>query len=232
MRISPFRILAALALAAFAVCAPAAAAAHTLHGQVLLLAKGGKVVDKSADVRNAVVVFRPKAGTKALATNQVFRMVTRQKEFVPRVLAVPVGSTVQFPNDDPILHNAFTVSEGNRFDMGLYRKGEGKRVVFKTPGLVRVFCNIHQSMVAYIMVVDTPYFAMPDASGHFALSGVPDGPGTLEVWHEQTEVLSLPVTVPSAAAVQARLEVTKPRVPPHLNKLGQSYSRGNRGDNY
>jgi len=225
------RLLAAAVLASFAAGAPAAAA-HTLSGTVLLLAKGGKVVDRSADVRNAVVVFRPKAGAKALATNQVFKMVTRQKEFVPRVLAVPVGATVQFPNDDPILHNAFTVSEGNRFDMGLYRKGEGKRVVFKTPGLVRVFCNIHQSMVAYIMVVDTPYFTMPDAAGHFTLSGLPAGPGTLEVWHEQTEVLSLPVSVPDAAAVQARLEVTKPRVPPHLNKLGQSYSRGNRGDNY
>ncbi len=231
MRTSTSRLLVALALSGLAVGAPVGAT-QTLHGQVLLLAKGGKVVDKSADVRNAVVVYRPKAGTKALATNQVFRMVTRQKEFVPRVLAVPVGAAVQFPNDDPILHNAFTVSEGNRFDMGLYRKGEGKRVTFKTAGLVRVFCNIHQSMVAYILVVDSPYYVTPDASGHFTLAGLPDGPGTLEVWHEQAEVLSLPVSLPAAAPVQARLEVTKPRVPPHLNKLGQSYSRENRGDSY
>lgn len=217
---------------ALAAAVPATAAVSDLRGTVLLLAKGGKVVDRSADSRSAVVLYRPKAAPKSVASNQTFKMVTRQKEFVPRVLAVPVGSTVQFPNDDPILHNVFSLSGANHFDMGLYRRGTGKSYTFRTPGLVRVFCNIHQSMVAYIVVADTPYIARPDQNGGFTLVGLPEGPGTLEVWHEQAEPLSQPLDLPARQPVQARLEVTRPRVPPHLNKLGQSYSRDHRGDNY
>lgn len=211
--------------------APALASAGELSGTVQLLARGGKIADRAADLRTAVVVFRPKAGVRGMASNQTFSMVTRKKEFVPRVLAVPAGSTVWFPNEDPILHNVFSVSGENRFDLGLYRNGPGKSWTFKKPGVVRVFCNVHHSMVAYVAVLDSPYFALADAAGKFTLKGVPDGPGTLEVWHEQAELLALETRVPAPAGLVARLEITKPRLPAHLNKLGKSYSR-NRGDAY
>ena len=90
---------------------------------------------------------------------------------------------------------------------------------------MRVFCNVHHSMVAYIQVLDTPYFAQPDASGAFTIAGAPAGPGTLEVWHEQAEPLVQALTLPAAESVVARLEVVKPRLPAHLDKLGKPYAR-------
>src|SRR5688572_6447422 len=188
-----------LLLALSLLLAPAVAGAGELSGTVQLLAKGGKIADRTADLRTAVVVYRPRAGVRGVSSNQTFSMVTRKKEFVPRVLAVPAGSTVWFPNEDPILHNVFSVSGENRFDLGLYRNGPGKSWTFKKPGVVRVFCNVHHSMVAYVAVLDSPYFALPDATGKFTLKGVPDGPGTLEVWHEQAELLSIDTRVPAPA---------------------------------
>lgn len=222
-------VSASCALAAlFALAVPAGA--HDLKGSVLLLAKGGKVVDRGADVRTAVVIWRPAAAVKSVATNRTFEMITRQKEFEPRVLTIPAGSSVTFPNADPILHNVFSISEGNRFDLGLYRKGPGKSWTFKNPGLVRVFCNVHHSMVAYIWVLDTPFFTTPDGSGSFTLANLPEGPGTLEVWHEQTDGTKQALRLPRQEPVTLKLEVTKPRVPSHLNKTGQSYNQ--RGDSY
>ncbi|MEO8502615.1 MAG: hypothetical protein ABI609_01850 [Acidobacteriota bacterium] len=204
--------------------------AREIKGSVLLLAKGGKIVDKSAEVKNAVVIWRPAVPVKGVSTNRTFTMATHQKEFEPRVLTIPVGASVAFGNADPILHNAFSVSAGNRFDLGLARKGVGKSWTFKSPGLVRVFCNVHHSMVGYIWVLDTPFSTMPDAAGNFTLTGLPEGAGTLEVWHEQTELWSETFKNLPHEAVGAKLEVTRPRVPSHVNKLGQSYNQ--HGDSY
>jgi plastocyanin len=203
-----------------------AASARELRGSVQILAKGGKFTDKSADVRTAVVTFRPATPVRGLQTSRTFVMTTKKKEFLPRVLAVPVGATVSFPNEDPILHNVFSVSGENRFDLGLYRQGKGKSATFKTPGIVRVFCNVHQAMVGFVAVLDTPFSAFPDAAGAFTLS-IPDTAGTLEVWHEQTDPVTL--AVPAGALKPdwtIRPVVTRPRVPQHLNKLGKPYDRG------
>lgn len=204
--------------------------ASEIKGSVLLLAKGGKMVDRAADVTAAVVAWRPATPVKGVATNRTFVMSTHQKAFEPRVLTIPVGSSVTFPNADPILHNVFSLSEGNRFDLGLYRKGAGKTWVFKAPGLVRVFCNVHHSMVAYIWVLDTPFSATPDSSGNFTLSGLPEGAGTLEIWHEQTEGSKQALKLPLREPVITKMEITRPRIPSHLNKSGTSYNP--RGDSY
>ncbi len=88
-------------------------------------------------------------------------MVTVRKEFLPRVLAVPAGSKVRFPNQDPILHNVFSVSGENRFDLGLYKQGEAKEAHLLQAGMVNVFCNVHHSMVGYIAVLETPFTRAP-----------------------------------------------------------------------
>jgi plastocyanin len=222
----PRLLAAALVLGA----AGTAAAAAELSGQVQLLAKGGRTVDRSADVRNAVVSFMPAGGVQGLPGGQTFTMATQKKEFTPRVLAVPRGATVRFPNEDPILHNVFSLSAGNTFDLGLYRKGTGKSWTFEAPGVARVFCNIHHSMVAYVLVLDTPPHAFPDAAGAFTLAGLPAGEGTLTVWHEQAEPWTSVISLPRGEPVAARLTVTKPRLPPHRNKLGQAYDK--RGTDY
>jgi plastocyanin len=220
----------AVACALVALFGAGAAAAHDLKGKLLLLAKGGKLQDKSADVANAVLIYRPEAAPKALATNRTYQIATRQKEFVPRMLTVPLGATVTFPNDDPILHNVFSVSGANRFDLGLYRKGPGKSWTFKNPGAVRVFCNVHHSMVAYVYVSDSPYFTSPDASGAFTLAGLPEGGGTLEVWHEQTEGMKREIAANQRGPLDLQVEITRPRIPAHMNKTGKPYAKDARGD--
>ena len=215
----------------FALCAGAAllgtvAAAREdtaqISGTLVLVQEGRNVTD---GVDQAVVFFTPAKKPKvATAGDDVPEMATVKKSFQPRLLVVPVGAKVRFPNQDPILHNAFSVSGANAFDVGLYGKGPGKLVTFKEPGLVRVFCNVHQQMAGYVLVVDTPYSTAPDKKGGFSLAGLPAGPGTLSVWHERGEMLTQQVTLPAAAPVRLSLAVSKPRVPRHLNKFGKAYS--------
>jgi plastocyanin len=205
--------------------------AEEIRGRVELLAKGGKGPARGSDVQQGIVYFEPKGGAgKALrAPEKAFQMVTRQKSFVPRVLAVPQGSRIAFPNQDPILHNVFSLSPGNPFDLGIYREPDTKEKRFDQPGLVRVFCNVHHGMVAYILVLATPFFTSPAADGSFTLSGLPKGPGRLTVWHEQTEPWTADLTLPAGPApLSPRLEVVRPQVPPHLNKSGESYYRSDR----
>jgi plastocyanin len=197
--------------------------AEDLRGRIQLLAKGGKGPARGVDVRQALVWFEPAAGATVRPAAMPYVMTTKDKQFVPRVLTVPKGSRVVFPNQDVILHNVFSVSGGNSFDLGLYKKGPGKEATFKEPGLVRVFCNVHQAMVAYIWVLDTPFLAAPGADGSFALTGLPRGPGKLTVWHEQADPVTIDVQVPRTEPLAARLEIVRLRVPPHLDKAGKSY---------
>lgn len=206
----------------------APAAAEELRGNVVLLARGGKGPARGSDVRQAVVYFEPAAGASVRPAGEPFEVVTRKKQFQPRVLPVPRGSRVRFPNQDPILHNVFSVSPENSFDLGLYKRGPGKERRFDNPGLVRVYCNVHHDMVAYVLVLETPYHASPDAQGGFVLTGLPRGRGRLTVWHEQAEPQTVEVELPRGEPLVARVEIVRPTLPPHLNKLGQSYFRSQR----
>jgi plastocyanin len=201
-----------------------------IRGRVQLLAKGGKGQAKGSDVRQAVVYFEPTGSSSARPPDTPFEMVTKRKAFAPRVLVVPKGSRVRFPNQDPILHNVFSVSSPNQFDLGLYRQGPGKETRFEEPGLVRVFCNVHHEMVAYVLVLGTSYYVSPDAQGEFVLTGLPRGSGKLTVWHEQADPWTVDVDLPAKVAgpVMARVEIVRPLIPAHLNKLGQSYFRSQR----
>lgn len=204
--------------------------AEEIRGRVQLLAKGGKGPARGSDVRQAVVYYEPENAAAARPGDRPFDMVTRKKEFSPRVLVVPKGSRVRFPNQDPILHNVFSVSAPNQFDLGLYRQGPGKEKRFESPGLVRVYCNIHHDMVAYVLVLDTPYHVAPDARGEFVLSGLPRGKGRLTVWHEQADPWTVDVELPrkTPQPVVAGIEIVRPLIPAHLNKTGQSYFRSER----
>lgn len=196
-----------------------------LHGTLQLLQEGKPARD---GVEQAVVYFTPQKAPKLELPAQPPEMATVKKEFKPHALVVPVGGSVRFPNQDPILHNAFSVSPGNAFDVGVYAHGPGKDVAFQKAGLVRVFCNVHQSMAAYVLVLDTPYWTSPDAAGNFTLGGLPTGPGTLSIWHERGELTTQQVTVAATpgAPLQLSLKVSKARVPLHLNKFGKPYSTG------
>ena len=156
-----------------------------------------------------------------------FQMVTRGKMVVPHVLAIPAGSTVDFPNDDPISHNLFSLSSNNAFDLGLYRKGAGKSQKFDTPGLVNVYCNVHPNMSAVIMVMNTPYYAFSDSGGNYSLTNVPAGRYRLIAWNEQGGETESPIEVTAAGTVSGTvalmIDSRNYRIAQHMNKLGRPY---------
>ena len=119
----------------------------------------------------------------------------RDMAFVPHVVAVAVGTTVDFPNHDAMLHNVFSASPAKKFDLGMYDQGETKSVVFDAPGVVRIGCNVHPKMEAFVVVHTNPYVAVSDAKGSYTVAGVPDGSYQLRVWHERLAERQIPVVV-------------------------------------
>jgi plastocyanin len=111
-------------------------------------------------------------------------MAQKDKIFTPSVMAVPVGTTVSFPNFDPFFHNVFSYSKPKKFDLGRYAQGKSAEVKFDKPGIVNLFCEIHYSMKAYIHVLATPYFAVSDEKGNFQIPDIAPGRYTLHLWQE------------------------------------------------
>lgn len=101
----------------------------------------------------------------------------------PPLIVVLAGARVDFPNNDTVYHNIYSLSKGNRFNLGLYKPGETRSVVLSTPGVVKVFCNIHDTMRATAVVLETPYFAKTDHEGAYALATLSPGTYRLHVWH-------------------------------------------------
>jgi plastocyanin len=131
-----------------------------------------------------VVVFL--SGIKPASVAPVRATVAqRGEQFVPPVTAVTIGSTVAFPNEDSFFHNVFSLSRARTFDLGRYPSGESRERSFPMPGVVKVYCDIHAHMSALIMVLDHPWFTIPDEQGDFTLPPVPPGDYTLVAWHER-----------------------------------------------
>ncbi len=201
----------------------------TIRGQ-LALTTGGRPL-RPQEAVDAVVYFRSSISMPVVAPQQPYVMLTERKAFMPRVLPVPVGATVRFPNNDPILHNVFSTAKEANFDLGLYGRGDGESHTFTQAGVIRVFCNVHHAMVAHVLVMDTPYFVKPDAQGRFRLSNVPEGSGELFVWHERSQLWRRAYVAGKDGDVTVPLELSKRKIPPHLNKFGQPYRRS-RPDEY
>jgi plastocyanin len=206
------------------VLLPVFSRAADIAGHIDLSAEGKAL--RAEEAQDAIVYFRPKIPPQVAPGQDVPVMGTRSKQFVPRVLAVTVGSRVRFPNEDSILHNAFSTSKDNAFDVGLYGQGDGQTVTFSHVGVVRVYCNVHHSMLGDILVLDTPFFARPDASGNFRLADVPSVEGDLVVWHERATPWHTVITPTAETAPMAiALELTQRKVPTHLNKFGKPYGQ-------
>src|SRR5919108_3569268 len=134
-----------------------------------------------------VVLYLDDASLRATDSQPDPVPVMRQHDehFIPHVLPIRVGTTVAFPNDDPIYHNVFSLSRARTFDLGRYPRGESKSLRFGSIGVVQVFCHIHADMSAYILVLPNRYFVTPDSSGHFTIDGVPPGEYRFVAWHER-----------------------------------------------
>ncbi len=187
--------------------------------------------DRPQTAEYMVIYYRPDDSVDLTEREQTVVMQTRNKNFEPRVLPVTAGSTVNFPNLDPILHNVFSNSGQNRFDAGLYSEGPGASQRFENPGLVRVYCNVHQNMVGHILMLDTPFYTVADVTGRWQLDNLPEGSGTLYVWHERAKPVIQKQSVQGDRQVDLTLVLSKPIRPAHKNKFGKSYRdrRGQRG---
>ena len=204
------------------------AAAATVSGSVSFSSRRGQKPIPS----ETVVWLEPAASVRIKAEKA--QMVTRNKTLMPHVMAVPVGSTIQFPNEDPITHNLFSVSPANPFDLGLYKKNSGKSEKFEKPGIVTVYCNVHPNMSAVIHVMDTPYYGMANSQGAFSLSDVPAGRYKLSAWNEKTGLQTSSIEVSASGEVRGKttltLDARNYRETQHLNKNNQPYSRSRSND--
>jgi plastocyanin len=133
-----------------------------------------------------VVMLEPTGRKWKPRSPKARRMEQRNREFAPHVLAVPVGSTVSFPNFDGVFHNVFSTSEPAKFDLGLYRQGEARDFTFEKEGIVRLGCNLHANMSAYVVVVAAPHYAITDASGRFHFKSLEPGTYKLRAWSERS----------------------------------------------
>jgi len=184
------------------------------------------------DFKGVVVWLEPAGGDPPhRIPPRHYTMEQKDKHFKPHVLAIPVGATVDFPNNDLIFHNVFSNYDGQKFDVNLYRPNTSRSEVFKRPGIVRVFCNIHPTMSAVIAVLDTPWFDVSKASGDFEIRDVPPGNYTLRIFHERAteetlNALVQPVGVEkSATLVLKSIHISETGyIPaPHKNKWDKDY---------
>jgi plastocyanin len=191
---------AALAGLFVAALATAAHAAGTGAVKGTITGPGGAVADA------VVLVDAPPAPAAPGAPHAVVDQ--RNETFLPHVLAVPVGTTVDFPNHDPVLHNVSSSSPAKTFDLGMYPQGEVRSVTFDKPGVVAIRCHVHPRMAAFVVVHTSPAAAVTDARGRFTIEGIPPGSYPVRIWHETLRERATAVTVRDGAvqALDLRLE--------------------------
>lgn len=221
--------LAVVAWVTAGVLASPAPATAQVSGRVQVTEAGGQL---AADLADAVIFLEGRGPRGAPPARPEMAMDGRQ--FRPRVLVVPVGTVVSFPNLDPFNHNVFSVSEPNRFDLGLYGRGGSRTRRLSRPGMVRVFCNIHPRMSAFIHVRDNAWYTQPGADGSFEIAEVPPGTYTIHVWHERAPEVQLEITVPAGGLgdLAFTLDASGYRWVQHSNKYGEEYGSGARRERY
>lgn len=207
-------------------CALAAGelAGASVSGKVSFITKRGQ----HPVVTETVVWLEPHGNNRASHHQPAtFTMTTRGKTLIPHILLVPTGSTVAFPNEDPISHNLFSLSTGNDFDLGLYRTGAGKSHTFTAPGIVNVYCNVHPNMSAVVHVMSVPYYDFVQRDSTFVLSDVQPGRYDAVVWNEIGGTARLgPVEVPQGGVsdLAISLDSRGEHATGHMNKFGKPYS--------
>jgi plastocyanin len=162
--------------------------------------------DPKLDLADFVIYVDDVEGTFT-APDHVVVMDQKGLRFVPHVLAIQVGTTVEFANNDPLSHNVFSISSPKRFNLGLFGRGTSRRVKFDQPGVVQLLCNVHQEMSAFIVIVKNPYFAPTDEEGSFHIDNVPPGRHRLRIWHEGIDERSYDVEIATAGLTRKTINV-------------------------
>lgn len=203
------------------------APAATVSGRLRVIDRGGR---NASDLGQAAIWLMPATGRPPAVNAATATITTENRTFSPHVLVVPVGSTVRFPNRDGFNHNVFSRTDRNDFDLGLYERGEGRSTTFQNPGIVSIYCNVHPTMSAIVVVRSTPWSAQPLADGSFSIGNVPPGEYVLHLWHERVQETTRPVTVTAAGLTLPDLELDARGFvqQQHLNKFGRPYARSGR----
>jgi plastocyanin len=215
-----FRVLAhglpvlALALPSFA---------GGLEGPVQLREKNGRL---RPSLKDCVALLEPvDAAVPPAAPMKPLAIRTVGKQFLPRVSLATPGTEVSFPNLDHILHNVFSVTQGNRFDTGQYQPGDAPKVRVANPGLVKLYCNVHHQMNAFLWVVTTPYAQLLEGRPGIRFEQVPAGTYRLRLWHPESGEKVWTVKIATGVTQGAwELDVSLPALEPHKNKFGRDYA--------
>ncbi|HEU5020415.1 MAG TPA: hypothetical protein VFT60_00945 [Bryobacteraceae bacterium] len=204
--------------------------AATVSGSIELRESHSDAVSRHRDFSGVVISLEDVTRPAAAIPEKHAVMLQKNKTFTPHVLPVLAGTRIDFPNADPIFHNAFSTYSGQIFDVGLYPPGTSKTVRFQRPGIVRVFCNIHPTMSAIILVLSTPHFTTTPHDGSFRLD-VPPGTYDLSVFHERAteqtlQALARRVVVSSDGLRLPPIVVSEAGylMSPHKNKYGHDYA--------
>jgi plastocyanin len=209
----------------------------TIKGKITLT---GKQSDK-AKLEDVFVYYQQEKNSfmpKSTPFPEPLNIKMKNKAYVPRVSVVPAGTEIKIENADSILHNAFSPSRPNQFDLGLYKKNAGKIQVLSHPGVVKLFCNVHYHMVAYVLVLDTPYFTRVQKDGSFEINGIQLkkdvnlNKGKLYLWHERAKRTVRKIILPLSDELELNLSITKRRIPEHNNKSGKRYKKKRRKRRY
>lgn len=197
-------------------------AAGSLEGTVRLVEKDGRFRMPPQDM---VALLEPLDGARtAVGIQAPLRIRTVGKRFVPRVAITTPGSEVAFPNQDHILHNVFSVTPGNLFDTGTYEPGDSPKVRVRQTGLVKLYCNVHHQMNAFLWVVDTPWASVLDGSGNLRFANLPAGRYRLRLWHPEAGEQSWTVQIGTGVTRgEWALEANRPALEVHKNKFGKDY---------
>jgi len=180
----------------------------------------------SADV---VVWLSSVNGKETVAPGPIARLLQKDKRFTPHMLAVPVGTSIEFPNQDPFFHDVFSIYHGKPFDLGLYESGAVRKVRFSQPGISYIFCNIHPDMSAVVIALSTAHFTVTARDGSFRIPNVSPGRYRLRIWYEmasdaELSSLSRESEVTSGESAIDTLTIHATNAPrEHLNKYGEAY---------
>jgi plastocyanin len=204
------------------------ATSNNVHPKKSIAAKGYERIPKT------VVWLTPSPGSDIQLAppdprGSTAKLVQKNKSFEPRLLVIPAGTMVEFPNHDPFFHNVFSLFEGKRFDLGLYEAGTSRSVRFDRPGISYIFCNIHPEMNAVVITMGTPLYATASDAGEVSIANVPYGRYTLHTWSEglgpddppETKEITIGDRALSLGAIPIH-PASGPRIL-HKNKYGRDY---------
>jgi len=161
----------------------------------------GKIKTKEEGLNNVVVYLVPIEKTNVTSPKTAAVMDQKNLNFVPHVLPVLIGTKVVFPNSDQIRHSVFSIGKVKKFDFGTYPPGSEKSIICDQIGIIPVLCYIHHDMSSYIVVLETPYFALTNEAGEYLINNVPSGKYRLTFWHEETKIRGQEIIIPEHGTI-------------------------------